>query len=167
MSEWGVLMVLFAAGVLLLVAEIFLPSHGILTVAGIGFFVVGTIRAYQIGKGVGTTAAVGSLLALPVFAYVSVKFWHRTPLGKRISPPNAPSPPADATAPAHALAPLIGRTGRTVSALRPVGICDFDGRRVSCICRLDMIEAGAAVEAVGISGGDLEVVESKAHPRKA
>ncbi len=167
MSEWGILLVLFAAGALLLVAEIFLPSHGILTIAGIAFFIVGTYRAYEIGQTVGRTAAVGSLLALPAFAYVAVKFWHRTPLGKLISPPNAPHPPEDATSPAHVLAPLIGRTGRTVSALRPVGICEFDGRRVSCICRLDMIEAGAAVEAVGISGGDLEVIETEAHPRKA
>ena len=167
MSEWGTLIVLFAAGTLLLVAEIFLPSHGILTIAGIGFFAVGTYRAYEIGQAVGTTAAMGSLLALPTFAYVSIKYWHRTPLGKLISPPNAPHPPEDLTSPAHVLAPLIGRTGKTVSALRPVGICEFDGRRVSCICRLDMIEAGAAVEAVGISGGDLQVIETETHPRKA
>jgi len=167
MPEWGTLLVLFAAGTLLLVAEIFLPSHGILTIAGIGFFAVGTYRAYEISQGMGTTAAVGSLLALPTFAYVSIKYWHRTPLGKLISPPNAPHPPVDATSPAYVLAPLIGRAGRTVSPLRPVGICEFDGRRVSCICRLGMIEAGAEVEAVGISGGDLEVIETKAHPRKA
>ena len=167
MSEWGTLLVLFAAGALLLVAEIFLPSHGILTVAGIAFFIAGTYRAYEIGQTVGRTAAVGSLLTLPAFAYVSIKFWHRTPLGKLISPPNAPHPPVDASSPAHVLEPLIGRTGRTVSPLRPVGICEFDGRRVSCICRLDMIEAGAEVEAVGISGGDLEVVETKADSRKA
>ena len=39
MSELTVLIVLYLVGMFILLAEIFIPSHGILSIAGIGFLV--------------------------------------------------------------------------------------------------------------------------------
>ena len=49
MSEVAILVVLFAVGVLLLVAEIFIPSHGILSLAGIGFLAVAVAKTFSYG----------------------------------------------------------------------------------------------------------------------
>jgi membrane-bound ClpP family serine protease len=57
---------------------------------------------------------------------------------------------------------MIGQTGRCVSPLRPVGVCDFGGRRVSCLAEYGLIESGATVVGTRITGGNLAVVEKKA-----
>ncbi len=162
MSDLVVLILLFAVGVLFLVAEIFIPSHGVLTVAGVGFLTAGIVKTFQYG---GREAGIISILAcavfLPAFSVIAIKYWHRTPIGRRISPPNPTMTVDDVGVPVEELAHYIGRTGRARTPLRPVGICEFDGRRLSCVAEFGMIEPGTEVEAVRIVGGNLAV-----HPKQ-
>ncbi len=162
MSEIGVITLLYAVAVLILVAEIFIPSHGVLSVAGVAFLMAAVVKTFFVG---GRDAGLISLLAcfffLPTFAYVSIKVWPKTPLGKLIAPPNRVLTAADSGVPLEELSRLIGLTGRAVTQLRPVGICEFGGRRVSCMAELGVVEAGTVVVASGLSGGTLTVVESR------
>ena len=162
MSDVAVLIVLYAVGILFLLAEIFIPSHGILTLAGLGFVVAAVVKTFDVGgKDVGIVAVFACLILLPAFAFVAIKYWPRTPIGKRIAPPNPKLTSADTSIPVDELVRHIGRRGRAISPLRPVGICEFDGRRVSCVAEFGMVEAGVVVEAVAIKGGNLAVVEKK------
>jgi membrane-bound serine protease (ClpP class) len=163
MSEVLILVVLYAVGVLFLVAEVFIPSHGILTVVGLGFLIAGVVQTFNIaGHDAGVIAIFACLVFVPVFAFVAIKYWHRTPFGRRIAPPNPTLTAADTSVPVEEINALIGRTGRAISTLRPVGVCEFDGRRVSCVAQFGMIDADATVEGVGVSGTNLAVVEKKA-----
>ena len=49
MSDVSILILLYAVGVLMLVAEIFIPSHGILSVAGIGFLMSAVYKTFLYG----------------------------------------------------------------------------------------------------------------------
>ncbi len=61
MSEVAILAMLYAVGVLLLVGEIFIPSHGVLSLAGLGFLVAAVVKTFDYaGRGAGIIA---------VFAY--------------------------------------------------------------------------------------------------
>ena len=163
MSDVAILVVLYALGVLILVSEIFIPSHGILSLFGIGFLVVAVAKTFSYGgREAGVIAVFTCLVFVPTFAIVAIKYWHRTPIGRRIAPPNPVMTAADAGVPVEELGRLVGRTGRTISPLRPVGVCEFDGRRVSCVAEFGMVEADATVESTGIQGGNLVVVEKKA-----
>ena len=113
------------------------------------------------GRDAGLVAVVACLVFLPTFAYASIRIWPHTPLGKLIAPPNRVLTAADVGVPVEELSRLIGQTGRAVTQLRPVGICEFSGRRVSCIAEFGVVDAGAAVVASGLSGAALTVVESK------
>jgi membrane-bound serine protease (ClpP class) len=72
-----------------------------------------------------------------------------------------PSPEEDATlasTPARLeLEELRGRIGRTLSALRPSGVCDFDGRRVDTITEGMMVEPGQWVRCVDVQAGKVVV----------
>ena len=163
MSDVLILVLLYGLGVLILVAEIFIPSHGILTVVGLGLLIAGIVQTFSYaGRDAGIIAVFACLVFVPAFAILAIKYWHRTPIGKRIAPPNPTLTAADTSVPIEEINSLIGRTGRTVSPLRPVGICDFNGRRVSCVAQFGMVEAGVTVEGVGLSGTNLAVVEKKA-----
>lgn len=163
MSGVGLLIVLFALGVLILVAEIFIPSHGVLSVVGVGFLIAGILKTFaDMGSEAGVLAVGGTLVFVPTLAFVAIKYWRQTPMGRAIAPPNPTYTSADSPLPVEQILKLVGRNGTAISPLRPVGICEFDGRRVSCVAQYGMIEAGTAVEGVEVSGGNLMVTEKQA-----
>lgn len=162
MPDVGVLILLFVLGAIALTAEIFIPSQGVLTLAGLGFLIAGIVRTFQdVGHGAGTAAVFACLVFVPTLAFVSVKYWRRTRIGRMIAPPNPILTSADTSVPVEEINAMIGQTGNSLSPLRPVGICEFNGRRVSCIARFGMIESGVIVEGVGMTGANLSVVEKK------
>ena len=162
MSDVAILVLLYAAGVLLLVAEIFIPSHGVLSVAGVGFLVAAVIKTFSYGgREAGTVAVFACVVFVPAFAFVAIKYWHRTPIGRRISPPNPVLTADDTSVPVEEMSRLIGQTGHSLSPLRPVGICEFGGRRISCVAEFGMIDKGVTVEGVRILGSNLAVQEKK------
>ncbi len=162
MSEVGILITLYLIGTLILVAEIFIPSHGILTIAGVGFLAVAVGKTFSYGgREAGVVAVLACMVFLPTFAFLAIKYWHLTPVGRRIAPPNPVLTAADTGVPVRELNKLIGQVGRTVSPLRPVGISEFNGRRVSCVTEFGMVEVGVTVEGTGVKGSNLIVVEKK------
>lgn len=162
MSEMAILILLYGVGLLMLMAEIFIPSNGILTVAGLGLLAVAVGRTFTYaGREAGIIAIFACLVFLPTFAFVAIKYWHLTPIGRRIAPPNPVLTSADTGAPVEKLSRLIGQTGRSTTTLRPVGICEFNGKRISCIAEFGVIEADTEVEGVRIAGSNLAVTEKK------
>ena len=162
MSDVLSIALLFGVGVIMLVAEVFIPSHGILTVVGLGFLIAGIVKTFGYGgRDAGIITVFACMIFVPAFAVVAVKYWHRTPFGRRIAPPNPTLTSADTSVPIDEINSLIGKTGRAISPLRPVGICEFNGRRVSCVAQFGLIDAGAIVEGVGMSGTNLAVAEKK------
>lgn len=163
MSGIGLLIVLYVLAMVILVAEIFIPSHGLLSVVGVGLLVWAVWQTFAYGgREAGIVAILACLVVLPTFAGLAIKYWHRTPVGRRIAPPNPVLTAADTSVPVVELSGMIGQTGRCVSPLRPVGVCDFGGRRVSCLAEYGLIESGATVVGTRITGGNLAVVEKKA-----
>jgi len=47
---------------------------------------------------------------------------------------------------------LLGQIGRAVTPLRPIGICEFDGRRVECLAESGYVEEGRRIEVVRVKG---------------
>lgn len=163
MTEAIVIALLFGAGLLVLTAEIFIPSHGLLTVVGVGFLIAAIVRTFMTaGQTAGIIAILASMVVLPTIMLLAIKFWPKTPIGRRIAPPNPIVRPTDTSIPIAELSSLLGHSGRCVSPLRPVGICEFDGHRVSCVSEMGMIDAGREVRAVGLSGANLVVEENLA-----
>lgn len=158
MSSALLIFLLFSAGVLILVAELFVPSHGILTVVALGFLIGGVVETFRYaGERAGAIAVISCMIGLPAFAAGAIKIWPKTWVGRRIAPPNRKLTSRDTSVPVAELSRLVGSAGKAISPLRPVGICEFEGRRVSCIAEYGMIEAGAVVQAVRVSGANLAV----------
>lgn len=158
MGEIGIITLLYAIALLLLVAEIFIPSHGILTVAGLAFLIAAVVKTFQISTNAGVVATLACVVFLPTAAVIAVKVWPHTPIGRLISPDNPVVTSRDVGVDVDAMEPMIGRTGRSISPLRPSGICDFEGRRFPCVAEMGMIGPDVEVQVVGIKGSNLAVV---------
>ena len=156
MMNWPSITILYVVGMGLLIAELFLPAHGVIGLAGLGLLGLGIYETYLLNTTAGTVGLVAALILLPIGLYISVKTWHRTPIGRRISPPNPILTEKDRM-PVEDLRQFIGKVGRTVTLCRPVGMCLFEGRRVECSSEQGMLEAGVDVKAIGLVDRTLSV----------
>lgn len=146
----------FAAGLIVLVADVFLPSHGILTVVSLGLLAYGVYLTFGLSPAAGFTSIGGLLVVVPSILFVAVRNWHRTPIGRRISPPNPVLAESDRM-PVESLRALVGVRGRSVTPLRPVGVCLIDGQRLECMSENGMLSANTPVEVVRLADRTLVV----------
>src|SRR5262245_7229960 len=143
--------VLIAVGLLLLLAELFIPSGGLLFVLSVLALVVGITMTflYSDDPSTGILTLLGVFVILPAGGGFLLHYMPKTRLGKRYF---MAGPDGDETVAAlpenQELEQLKGRFGRTVTALRPAGITDFDGRHVDTISEGLMIEPGQMVRCI-------------------
>ncbi len=156
MAEWLGISLYVTIGVVLLVLEFFLPAHGLIGVVGVGVLGYAIYLMFCESQTAGVIGLVSVIVGLPVLLVVSVKYWHRTPMGRYISPPNPVLTEQDRM-PVAELERLVGRVGRTLTPLRPVGTCEFDGRRIECLAEYGMIERNVRVEGVRLVDRSLSV----------
>src|SRR5687767_10780364 len=114
MSPLTLAILLFAGGIILLLAEVVLPSHGILGVMGALALVAGVGACFWISQYAGLTAALVLFFATPFAAALWVKVWPHTYTGKRlILGPTSKVGAGHAPAPAPAV--RVGQVGVVVS----------------------------------------------------
>jgi membrane-bound ClpP family serine protease len=156
MTNWASIAIFYGVGMALLIAELFLPAHGLIGLAGLGVLAFGIYETYLVNTVAGHAGLIATLIMLPIGLYISVKTWHRTPIGRRISPPNPVLTEKDRL-PVEDLRRCLGKVGRTITLCRPVGMCVFDGRRVECTSEQGVIEAGVDVKAIRLVDRTLSI----------
>jgi membrane-bound ClpP family serine protease len=148
---------LIGAGFLLMVAELFIPSGGILGVLSLAGIGVGVALTFQYSTSVGLFTLIGVFIALPIFVSILLPYWPRTPIGKRLVI-DAPDAEDAADHPAQKdLQSLRGQVGKALSSLRPAGVVDFDGRRVDALTEGMMVDPGQLVRCIDVRAGKLIV----------
>ncbi len=150
-------LLLYALGIVLLVIEIFIPSHGVLTIAGLGFLIAGIVMTFRVSDTAGYVAVLLAVVLIPTGIVLTVKYWYVLPVGRRMAPPNPTLTEKDYDFHTDETEALVGKTGRAMTTLRPVGSCVFENRRVQCVAEYGVIEKGVKVEGVQVRGRDLVV----------
>lgn len=149
-------LILFTIGVIMLVAEILLPTGGILVVVALLFFALGV--GIILAQGTTTEAVVaitGLAIGLPAAGYVIVSAWRKMSIGTVLpDDTSAGSVPLPGLAELEA---LKNRIGKTVSPLRPSGTIEIDGRRVDAMTEGVMLDAGVWVRCIGVRGSTVLV----------
>jgi membrane-bound ClpP family serine protease len=157
MEPLTVAYVLIVAGLALLVAEIFIPSGGLLFVASCGAIIAGVVMAFVYGDtSTGMLTLVAVFVIVPVLATGMLYLWPRTAMGRRFILPDQDATLAQMPVNLE-LEQLRGRFGQARSDLRPAGVVDFDGRRIDVITEGMMVAAGAWVRCVDVKAGKVVV----------
>ncbi|MBF8436015.1 nodulation protein NfeD [Halanaerobiaceae bacterium Z-7014] len=145
------LVVLFLAGLLLIAIEIFvIPGFGFTGITGIAaifaslFFIFpDSSMAWTIMAAVLVLSTIGTIILIKFFG--TSYFWRRISLGESLTTETGYVSSKD-------YKDLVGKTGRTVSTLRPAGIADFDGERIDVVSEGGYIEAETTVIVVKVEG---------------
>ena len=140
---YALVALLMGVALVLLVAELLIPSHGLLGLACTGCILGAIFVASRQNVWAGLALLVGVAAATPFAWTAFVKFWPMTPVGRRVVLPPVTSEPVP---------PLVrvGQTGITASELRPIGVCDFDGIRVEAHSEHGIVPPGTAVRVVAL-----------------
>jgi len=162
---WVLTLLLLGLGVMVL--EVFVPSGGILGFVSIAALIAAVATAFlEQGATAGMAALAVVVLAVPAVLAVAFRWFPETPLGRRVLPP---APEAADVLPdlerRRHMRDLVGHPGKTVSELLPWGRVEIDGEMVEAMSEGGPIEAGVAIEAVGVQG--TAVVVRPAEPRAA
>lgn len=158
MDNLSLAYLLIAIGVLVLLAEIFIPSAGLLFVLGMAALVGGIVLAFREDTSIGWLTLTGVIVCVPVAGSVLFHYWPKTRLGKRFFLTSSDEDATVASMPTlMELEQLRGRLGRTLSSLRPSGVVDFDGRRIDTITEGMMVEPDHWVRCIDVRAGRVVV----------
>lgn len=152
--------ILLIAGIFIIILEIFLPSGGILgAIAGI-CIVAAVGLAFMESTTNGILFLAVSMVLVPIMIVVGFKVFPNTPVGKRIIlSPAVESSEDRGTAGVidDDYTRLIGKTGKTVTPLRPSGIAEIEDERLSVVSEGVMIDKDIDIVVIGIQGNSIVV----------
>lgn len=145
---------LFALGLVLFVAEYFLPTGGFLIVAGVLLCAAAVFVVARYGSTGETVAAIVALcIGVPLAGTGAVYFWGRR-MALRAGGSDDPAADLPGT---DLLSDLKGKLGVTVSPMKPSGVCEFDGHRIDAVTEGPMLDAGVSVRCLDVRGGKVIV----------
>lgn len=150
---------LIAVGIILLLAELLIPS-GIFFVLAMVAVIAGVVMTFTHSNDtyVGWITLLVVFVALPVLGSIILHYWPKTPMGRRFFLSKSEEDETLASMPVNLeLEQLRGRFGRALSALRPAGVVDFDGRRIDTITEGMMVDPGQWVRCIDVRAGKVVV----------
>jgi membrane-bound serine protease (ClpP class) len=151
---FAVLLLILCA--ILLVFEIFIPSLGLLTATALLCLAGGIYLFFQISTTVGWIGVWIAVVLIPIVWVLVYKLLPRTRLGKVLELKKVEQAIGGIPDQEH-LESLVGLCGVVVSPLRPVGMCEFDGKKIVCVSEAGYIEKQTPVKVIQVEGNKVTV----------
>ena len=146
--------ILQVVGIVVVMAEIILPSGGILSIVALGVFGYSLFIVFsEISKTMGFAFVAADLVLIPVLVIVGLKLLAKSPvtLRKTLSrEEGVSSQPSD-------LDSYKDMRGTAVTDLRPAGIAVIDGKRVDVVTRGEYLEKDAEIIVTAVTGNQIIV----------
>lgn len=158
MREFLIPVLLQLAGVIIIIAEIFLPSGGLLSLMAAGLFGYSLfIVFHDISTMVGTYFVLADLFIIPVLVAVGLKILARSPATLR----KTLSSDSGVVSQSPELKSFVGHEGKSVTALHPGGTAIIDGKRLDVVSRGEYIDKDSNLVVVEATGNQIIVRENK------
>lgn len=158
MAWWLLLVIfLFVACAGLIVAEVFLPSGGILSVCALACVGGGVVMCFRYSTAAGWLSIVVAVVMIPALLVGAYRVLPKTRFGRQVILARPERQRGDAISDGAELAALMGQVGKVLTPLRPVGTCNFNGRRVECVAESGYVPKGKAVQVIRVEGTQLTV----------
>lgn len=152
--------ILQLVGAVVIIAEIILPSGGILSIAALAVFGYSLLIVFnKISMTAGFLFVAADVILIPVLVILGLKLLARSPVTLR----KTLSRKAGVSSQSSGLEDFIGMQGTTVTDLRPAGIAVLDGKRVDVVTQGEYLEKGAEIRVTAVTGNQI-IVQQKSTP---
>ncbi|OHB56690.1 MAG: hypothetical protein A2Y07_03490 [Planctomycetes bacterium GWF2_50_10] len=154
--------ILFATGLflicaVLLVAEVFIPSFGMLGLMAFSCLVTGIYLFFQHSAAAGWVGVVIAMVMVPGVLITTYVLMPKTKMGKTLILQTPKSEPGGGVPDVDVISGLVGKEGEVVTMLRPVGTVAFGDLRVECMAESGYVDRGEKVKVLGIDGTQITV----------
>lgn len=158
--------VLFAAGILLLTIEMFLPGFGIFGGLGLIALVLCIVfQATSITEALIMIVIIGAIIAL--FLLLILRSFKKGRIYKSSIVLKNSADRNEGYVSNADYSRLLGKRGKSVTVLRPAGIAEFDGEKVDVVTDGEFLPKGADVEVIEAAGRRIVVREVKSIDKEA
>ena len=150
--------ILQLVGILVIIAEIIIPSGGILGILAAGLIGYSLYIVFsQVSASAGMVFVMADLVILPVLVYFGIKFLARSPvtLRARLSKKDG------VTSQDAAQNAFLGMAGRTVTDLRPSGVAIIHGQRIDVVTRGEYLEKETDIVVTAVRGNQIVVKQKE------
>ena len=136
------LLILLALATVMFVAEIFVPSAGLLALIGTVCLCIAIVLCFWINRWLGVGAMVAVVAVAPFAIALAMRMWQKTPIGKQMVLSNTVGELSSDRV-------LIGAEGIALTEMRPMGECEFGATRVEAKSEMGrVIPAGRRVKVI-------------------
>lgn len=146
--------ILQLVGVVVVIAEIILPSGGIISILALSIFAYSLFIVFtDISTAAGFVFVAADFVLIPVLVIVGLKLMAKSPVTLR----KTLSREEGVSVQSQDLESYIGEKGTAVTDLRPAGIAVINGRRVDVVTRGEYLEKDAVILVTAVTGNQIIV----------
>ncbi len=147
-------MLLQFVGFAVIIAEIFIPSLGVLSVIALCIFAYSLYIVYSsISVTAGVMLTIADMALIPILVIAGMKILAKSPLALR----RELSKKDGVVSQNDTLIALINKQGVAITDLRPAGTAEIESRRLDVVTDGEYIESGTAVVVTDVAGNRIVV----------
>jgi membrane-bound serine protease (ClpP class) len=147
------------AGVVVIIAEIIIPSGGLISVVALALFGYSLFVVFQeVSVATGIVFVVADIITIPVLVLVGLKMLAKSPVTLKRELSSAEGVTSQSTQ----LQNYLGMKGTAACDLHPAGTALINGRRVDVVSRGEYIEKGSAIVVSAVTGNQIIVRQESA-----
>ncbi|MBT3312271.1 MAG: serine protease [Desulfobacterales bacterium] len=149
--------ILQLAGVVVIIAEIFIPSGGVLAVVSLGLIGYSLFLVFSsMSAEIGFLFLAADIIIIPFLVIAGLKIIAKSPAALR----KELSSDQGVTSQDPELINYLGKEGIAITDLRPAGIAKIDGKRVDVVSRGEYLEKDTPVKVYSVTGNQIIVMAS-------
>jgi len=155
--NWIIPICLFIACAALLVAEVFVPSGGLISICAIACVAGGISLLFNHSAVAGWIGVLVAGTLIPTVLFITYKIFPKTRFGKAVilTPPDQCK--GDGVPSSKQYDALLGKIGCVITPLRPVGMCIFSGQRLECVAESGYVDTGKKIKVIDVESTQLTV----------
>jgi membrane-bound serine protease (ClpP class) len=152
--------ILLLVGIILVILETLLPSGGILGILATASLIGAVALGFMQSPETGWLVLLAVLICVPILVLLGLKALPSTPIGRKMIL-SGHQQDKDARGRAGVddenFELLKGKSGITITELRPSGIAEIDGKRYSVVSESEMIEPAVEIVVKDVEGNNIIV----------
>lgn len=158
MNTLTLAIVLQTAGVLVIIAEIIIPSGGILSLIAAGLFGYSLYTVFsEISTGIGMAFVAADVVMIPVLVVVGLKMLARSPVTLR----EQLSSKSGVTSQAPGMDKYLDMEGRALTSLHPAGTAMVEGKRLDVVTRGEFVDKGSKIIVIEVAANRIVVKQKE------
>ena len=141
-------------GILVIIAEIILPSGGILSILATGLFGYSLYLVFtHISTSAGMAFVIADIILIPILVYFGIKFLAKSPVTLRTKLSKEDG--VTSQSPDHN--DYLGSQGVAVTDLRPSGVATIEDERLDVVTQGEYIEKQTQIIVIAVRGNQIVV----------